>query len=351
MASTFIEEANRYPTLTKQADSQTSSFLNENLFSPSPSFVDGHQQHQQQQQQQQQCQQEAWEQDFAQGTARSESLQRQFAEMYHILHELRQNHELSPAIKWARTHSAELESRGSNLEFELCRLQFITFFLNDTLSSISTSRSHFNASTASSPSDPTLMNIDDPVISITSYTSNPQQQPSQEGPLRAWAYARSEFGNFHVRYAREIQELVGAMAFWQNMAESPYRHLFGRGGAAWDEVAGSFAREFCSLLGLSAESPLYSAATAGAIALPRIMKMQSIMKEKRTEWTTQHELPVSDTSSPNPFLFVIIRSANISYADNVNSIRLKFPCHQPITSIPSSSVPSRKSKAQTKIRR
>ena len=87
------------------------------------------------------------------------------------------------------------------------------------------------------------------------------------------------------------------------MDESPYRHLFGRGGAAWDEVAGSFAREFCSLLGLSAESPLYSAATAGAIALPRIMKMQSIMKEKRTEWTTQHELPVSDgpDGQPSPY--------------------------------------------------
>lgn len=303
VASTFIEEANKCPPSFSTAEPQTTISSNKNPVStPSHNAL----QDQQQQHQQHQRQQEAWEQDFAQGTVRSESLQRQFAEMYHILHELRQQHELDPAITWARTHSAELESRGSNLEFELCRLQFITFFLSDTPSSTSTSYpSSSNTSSTSLSSDPNLMSIDEPTNSSASDIKNTSlRRPSQEGPLRAWAYARSEFGNFQARYAREIQELVGAIAFWQNMAESPYRHLFGRGGAAWDEVAGSFAREFCSLLGLSAESPLYSAATAGAIALPRIMKMQSIMKEKRTEWTTQHELPVSDCQPPFSFIFV-----------------------------------------------
>jgi hypothetical protein len=47
-------------------------------------------------------------------------------------------------------------------------------------------------------------------------------------------------------------------------------------------------------LGLSAESPLYIAATAGAIALPTLLKMASIMKEKKTEWSTVNELPVSN---------------------------------------------------------
>jgi hypothetical protein len=110
-------------------------------------------------------------------------------------------------------------------------------------------------------------------------------------PLEAWAYARREFAGFQRRYAREVQQLMGAMAYWQNVVDSPYRRYF-YNDDAWEDVATSFTREFCSLLGLSADSPLYIAATAGAIALPHLLKMQNIMEKTRTEWTTQNELPV-----------------------------------------------------------
>jgi E3 ubiquitin-protein transferase RMND5 len=179
---------------------------------------------------------------------KSEALQRQFSSMYHILHELRQNRNLQPAIDWARKYSAVLESRGSNLEFELCRLQFIAFFTS----------------------------VENPV----------------EGTLRAWAYARSEFAPFQTRYHAEIQQLTGAMAYRDHLDSSPYRRLFSNAGGAWEEVASSFTKEFCSLLGLSADSPLYVAATAGAIALPNLLKVKSVMKATRTEWTTHQEMPV-----------------------------------------------------------
>jgi hypothetical protein len=84
---------------------------------------------------------------------------------------------------------------------------------------------------------------------------------------------------------------MGAMAYHENVEDSPYQRYF-YNDSAWEEVAHSFNREFCSLLGLSADSPLFIAATAGAIALPYLLKMQSIMKERRAEWTTQNELPV-----------------------------------------------------------
>src|ERR1700753_1075907 len=61
--------------------------------------------------------------------AKNEALHRQFSDMYDILNELRHNHNLKPAIAWARQHSITLESRGSNLEFELCRLQFLSAFV------------------------------------------------------------------------------------------------------------------------------------------------------------------------------------------------------------------------------
>ncbi|KAI5374578.1 hypothetical protein J4E82_006632 [Alternaria postmessia] len=227
VASTFVQEASRQPPHPEPT-----------LNTPNPYI------------------REAWEKDLAEGTFNSEKLQQQFADMYHILHQLRNERNLQPAIQWARERSDVLEARGSNLEFELCRLQFVCLF--DSRGS----------------QDEAMDDYDSP-----------------SGPLHAWAYARREFAPFQRRYQREIQQLLGAMAFWQNVEDSPYRRLF-YNDSAWEEVAHSFNREFCSLLGLSADSPLFIAATAGVIALPYLLKMQSIMKEKRTEWTTQDELPV-----------------------------------------------------------
>ena len=184
---------------------------------------------------------------------KSEFLREQFTNMYHILHELKNKRNLLPAIAWAKINSAALETRGSNLEFELGRLQFIWLF------------------------------------SGASHAHEPRS--IFKGQQLALDYGRKEFGYFQARYLREIQQLGGAMAFCPNLAQSPYGRLF-HDESAWDDLAHSFTREFCYLLGLSAESPLYIAATAGAIALPTLLKLQTIMKEKRTEWTTQHELPV-----------------------------------------------------------
>ena len=179
---------------------------------------------------------------------RSEALCKQFANMYHILHELKDERNLLPAIAWAREKSEELERRGSNLEFELGRLQFVWTFTGGS-------------------------------------------NPSQPRPHEALNYARKEFAHFQNRYLKEIMQLGGAMAFVPNLSQSPYRRIF-HNSDNWDHLANMFTREFCSLLGLSAESPLYIAATAGAIALPTLLKLQTIMEKKRTEWTTQQELPV-----------------------------------------------------------
>lgn len=226
VATTFIEEAHRHPPRPEPTP---------NTPGPYP--------------------RDAWEKDLAEGTFNSEKLQQQFAQMYHILHELRVKRNLQPAILWARERSDILEARGSNLEFELCRLQFVCLYVGHG-------------------QDQQMLGDENP-----------------DGPLQAWTYARREFVQFQKRYARDVQQLMGSMAYWENVEDSPYQRYF-YNDSAWDEVAHSFNREFCSLLGLSADSPLFIAATAGAIALPYLLKMQSIMKEKRTEWTTQNELPV-----------------------------------------------------------
>jgi hypothetical protein len=231
---------------------------------------------------------------------KSESLQKQFSEMYDILHALRQERNLAPAIQWARQHSLALESKGSNLEFELFRLQFVRIFVGE--------------------------DTEDAIARIA-------------GPFRALAYARSEAGPFQRRYEGEICQLSGATAYWENIGDSPYRHIFSN-SSAWDDLAGSFTREFCSMLGLSADSPLYVAATAGSIALPVLNKAKTLMKANRTEWTTAQELPVST--------FLLFR-CTVGYTNSLR--RLRSHSHQHTTSTPFSSVRSARSKQPTRIHR
>ena len=195
------------------------------------------------------------EHDLGIDSLKSESLRKQFANMYHILHEMKTERNILPAIEWARERAAELDRRGSNLEFELGKLQFVWLFVGNHASN----------------GRPNLL----------------------EGRARALQYAHHQLSRFQPRYMKELQQLCGAIAFCPNLQQSPYRRMFANNDA-WDEIATSFTREFCSLLGLSADSPLYIAATAGAIALPHFSKLELIMKDKRTEWTTQHEIPVRD---------------------------------------------------------
>lgn len=196
------------------------------------------------------------EKDLGIDFAHSEELRMKFAAMYHVLHQLKSENNLKPAIDWARENSKQLEKRGSNLEFELGRLQFVWLF-----------------------------------------TGGPN--PDQPTPKEALAYARTHFNHFQARYMKEVTELSGAMAYSPNLKHSPYRQIFLKKDT-WEDLANMFTREFCSLLGLSAESPLYVAATAGAIALPTLLKYETIARAQRTEWTTQQELPVSNPKTDRP---------------------------------------------------
>jgi hypothetical protein len=200
--------------------------------------------------------------DYDLSSLHSKELQEKFAEMYTILQELKARN-LLPAIEWARANSAELEARGSNLEFELSKLQFVWLFKGPGVNML--------------PDD------------------------QHNGWAGALAYARQHFDRFQERHVREIQQLASAMVFAPNLPESPYKSIFSIDGAFGD-VAASFTREFCSLLGLSAESPLYLAVTAGALALPQLMKYMLATRAKGTEWTTAHELPF-ETPLPESMLY------------------------------------------------
>lgn len=189
----------------------------------------------------------------------SQNLQGKFSEMYSILSQLK-NRNLVPAIEWADINSPRLDSKGSNLEFELSKLQFVWLFKGPAVNGL--------------PDD------------------------ERNGRYGALAYARRHFARFQTRHLSEIQQLCAAMVYAPNLDASPYRHIF-EIDSAFDDVSVSFTREFCSLLGLSAESPLYMAVTAGSVALPRLIKYTTYMKEKKTEWTTENELAFETPLPPS----------------------------------------------------
>jgi len=179
----------------------------------------------------------------------SPDLQNKFSDMYRILDALQNEHNVLPAMVWAELHGDALEARGSDLEFELCRLRFVELYRSsDALD-------------------------------------------TDAGPLRALGYARSIFPMFSDRYFREISALLGALAYAPAIQDSPYRNVFSDTDA-WSDVSSSFTREFCGLLGLSEKSPLYTAVTAGGIALPVLEKLERVMGEVGGQWTSANELPV-----------------------------------------------------------
>jgi len=191
-----------------------------------------------------------------------EPLEVHFTDLYRILGDLR-NRNLLPAMEWAERNADGLEANSSNLEFELNRLQFIWLLKGPAVNGL--------------PDD------------------------ERNGLLGALQYARQHFWKFQTRHGKQIRELMTAIVFSNNIQDSPYRSLF-EIHSAFEEVAHSFAREFCSLLHLSAESPLYVAVTAGAISLPQLLKYNQAMKAKKTEWTSYDEQPF-ETPLPSRMVY------------------------------------------------
>ncbi|XP_002155691.1 E3 ubiquitin-protein ligase RMND5A isoform X1 [Hydra vulgaris] len=94
-------------------------------------------------------------------------------------------------------------------------------------------------------------------------------------------------------HADEIKRLMGCFAFLNRGIEnSPYADLFD--SASLVDVSDHLAKDVCSLLGLSNQSPLEVSLTAGCIALPTLLQIRQVMQQRQVEgiWSTKEELPV-----------------------------------------------------------
>ncbi|KAL7313566.1 hypothetical protein PS15m_007301 [Mucor circinelloides] len=170
-----------------------------------------------------------------------EHLKAEFEQMYTVLNQLDKENDLTSAIKWTEEHHDGLQKLGSSLEFNLHRMKFIQLLLaGDALGAIN--------------------------------------------------YGRTHFQHFGEKNYPEIKRLMTASLYINDISSSRYADLCSPSN--WTEIKQEFQRDFCSLLKMSSESPLYTSVYVGTTALPVIMKLFTIMASKRAEWSAQDELPV-----------------------------------------------------------
>ncbi|CAG8813029.1 15436_t:CDS:2, partial [Gigaspora margarita] len=151
-------------------------------------------------------------------------LQEQFDHMYKILDAIN-NFNLEPALEWAKSKRKELEQRGSSLEFDLHRLHYIKYLV---------------------------------------------KQQDRKGALK---YARLNFNDFQARHMHEIRRLMCAILYIDRLESSPYADL--TSNDAWTDIQTTFTRDFCNLLKMSCDSPLYTSLTV-EVPLTDDMRFHSI---------------------------------------------------------------------------
>jgi len=115
----------------------------------------------------------------------------------------------------------------------------------------------------------------------------------QGSKMEAIKYARQNFPSFVYGQEREVQNLMGAVMYsGHQLEQSPYGQLLSP--AQWQETADLFLRDACALLGLSMESPLTVAVTAGCKALPALLNIKQVMQQRQVSavWNAKDELPI-----------------------------------------------------------
>ncbi|KAI9223181.1 CTLH/CRA C-terminal to lish motif domain-containing protein [Blastocladiella britannica] len=177
-----------------------------------------------------------------------ETADAQFNDLHHLVHCIRA-WDLAPVIAWAQEKRFELRRIDSTLEFDLHRVMYLQL--------------------------------------LSRASTNPQALKA------ALDYARTNFSAFPEN-APVIQKLMAAILYAVPGKSLPPRYADSAALTASSATAleRQFARDFCTLLGLSPDSPLLTTVQVGTTALPIISKMAAIMKDTKNEWSAVHELPV-----------------------------------------------------------
>uniref|UniRef100_A0A6T8PEU0 RING-Gid-type domain-containing protein n=1 Tax=Hemiselmis andersenii TaxID=464988 RepID=A0A6T8PEU0_HEMAN len=192
---------------------------------------------------------------------------RPFADMVAVTESLKRR-ELGPAREWAARNAAGLEAIGSDVGFGIVRMEYL--------------------------------------------------QLVKEGKVvDAVRHARGSFDRYMPARLREVQRLMGCLAFVGRLDTSPYASFFDEG--EWDRLSQRLAGDGSRLLGLPRDLPLGVCVEAGVKALPSLLKFASVMQGRIGEWGSKTALPVEIDLGPERkyhSVFVCPVSREQASADN-----------------------------------
>ncbi|KAL3660660.1 hypothetical protein V7S43_014413 [Phytophthora oleae] len=165
-----------------------------------------------------------------------------FIELHQILKAIKE-HDMQPALDWAREHRNELGRLDIDIEFELVRLKYVDILM----------------------SSPNMMD--------------------------AVNFANKELPYFHQTHAEEVGVLMSCVLYKGKFEESPYKNLFT--DDRWDEIYDAVIRACCRLRRAPCRSYLETCLSAGVSALPAMRKLVTVMDSRLANWSSMEELPVS----------------------------------------------------------
>lgn len=110
-------------------------------------------------------------------------------------------------------------------------------------------------------------------------------------PIGALKWAQKAFPSFSESHASEIQSLMGCLAYASRLESSPYAHLFQQDNLS--AACSALSAAYCTILRLPQESAFTQCIRLGSASLPKIQRVMALMKERKgIEWSQQDELPV-----------------------------------------------------------
>eukprot|EP00054_Salpingoeca_dolichothecata_P011345 m.63043 g.63043 ORF g.63043 m.63043 type:complete len:389 (-) comp19420_c0_seq1:45-1211(-) len=165
-----------------------------------------------------------------------------FADMHGIVASLKE-HNLEPALRWAKEHSEQLAGVNSALEFKLHRMAFIE-----------------------------LLRVGK--------------------KLEAIRYANNHFDAFADSQIQEIKKLMGALVFIDRLEKTQYAEYLAPN--QWSQICRLFTQDCCKVMGVSKSSSLEILLDTGCMATPKLLRGASVLQNtmKSSMWTSLSELPV-----------------------------------------------------------
>lgn len=169
-----------------------------------------------------------------------------FTEMNQILKKISQR-DLGDAIQWAiKNELVLLTQLGSDLEFNLHKLQFLEFY-------------------------------------------------NSGQTFQAYQYAKKWFPKFintNSSNLKSVSKLISSILFDSQDDKSPYYKSNQLSHSTFQELAILFSKKFCSVIGFSFESSIFLILLCGFISFPTFLKFVKIKHlNNKLDWTSHNELP------------------------------------------------------------